>query len=359
MESTELQAKNTHSKIEWSLRIIVSLLFLVSALAKLHPSPFFALTTFEIKQLVPMGFSQDFGAWFSRTLIGCEFALGILMLQQNFYKRLIVPATTLLLLIFSIQLSYELLTTGNKGNCGCFGTLLPMTPLQALIKNIFAMGVLTYLFGIATKHNDKRNWWVLSTVTFACVMVVFMVGMKPSSKVQKTVDVAVSNDTTQVKESIKVVDTTNQVTKTVDTIVVKKEEPKQAKSGFANVYPSIDKGRKILCFFAPGCEHCKETAKQLTQLKNQIKDFPEINIAFMEEEVELIPDFFAFAGKKYTNKVLDIATFWTVVGNRDTPAVFYIWNGNIIKEYNGINEKAFSKTAFKKIVQADYSSLKK
>jgi thiol-disulfide isomerase/thioredoxin len=359
MESTELQAKNAHSKIEWSLRIIVSLLFLVSALAKLYPSPFFALTTFEIKQLVPMGFSQDFGAWFSRTLIGCEFALGILILQSNFYKRLIVPATTLLLLIFSIQLSYEILTTGNKGNCGCFGTLLPMTPLQALIKNIFAMGALTYLFGIATKHNDKRNWWVLSTVTFACIMTVFMVGMKPASSVKTVDNEEVSIDTTVIKEPV-VIDTVSAInTKAIDTVVVKKEEPKATKSGFAQVFPSIDKGRKILCFFAPGCEHCKETAKQLTQLKNQIKDFPEINIAFMEEEVELIPDFFAFAGKKYTNKVLDIATFWTVVGNRDTPAVFYIWNGNIIKEYNGINDKAFSKTAFKKIVQADYSTIKK
>ena len=359
METTELQVKKANNKIEWSLRIIISLLFLVSALAKLHPSPFFALTTFEIKQLVPMGFSQDFGAWFSRTLIGCEFALGILILQQNFYKRLIVPATTLLLLIFSIQLSYELLTIGNKGNCGCFGTLLPMTPLQALIKNIFAMGVLTYLFGIATKHNDKRNWWVLSTVTFACIMIVFMVGMKPASKVKALVNEEVSIDTTVIKEPV-VIDTVSTInTKAIDTAVVKKEEPKASKSGFSQVFPSIDKGRKILCFFAPGCEHCKETAKQLTQLKNQIKDFPEINIAFMDEESELIPDFFAFAGKKYTNKVLDIATFWTVVGNRDTPAVFYIWNGNIIKEYNGINDKAFSKAAFKKIVQADYSTIKK
>lgn len=358
METTELQVKKANNKVEWTLRIIISLLFLVSALAKLYPSPFFALTTFEIKQLVPMGFSQDFGAWFSRTLIGCEFALGILILQQNFYKRLIIPATTILLLIFCVQLSYEILTTGNKGNCGCFGTLLPMTPLQALIKNIFAIGALTYLFGIATKINDKRNWWVLTTVSFACVMTVFMVGMKPASKVQKTMNVEQISDTTFIEKSIKLDTSTTITTKAKDTLVVKKEEPKQAKSGFSNVYSSIDKGRKILCFFAPGCEHCKETAKQLTQLKKQVKDFPEIYIAFMDEESELIPDFFSFAGQKYTNKVLDIATFWTVVGNRDTPAVFYIWNGNIIKEFNGINEKAFNKAVFKKIVQADYSAIK-
>lgn len=359
MESTDLHIKNRNVTIEWSLRISVSLLFLVSAFAKLYPSPFFALTTFEIKQLVPMGFSQNFGAWFSRTLIGCEFALGILILQRNFYKRLIIPATALLLLIFCGQLSYEIITTGNKGNCGCFGTLLPMTPLQALIKNIISVFMLTYLFVKTDKHADKRNWWVLSTVTFACIMLVFMVGMKPTSTVNKLANVEVSIDTTQVVESKTLEDTTVQVSKTIDSVVVKKEEPKQGKSGFASVYPSIDKGRKILCFFAPGCEHCKETAKQLTQLKSQIKDFPEINIAFMEEEVELIPEFFAFAGKKYTNKVLDIVTFWTLVGNRDTPALFYIWNGNIIKEYNGINEKAFSKAGFKKIVQEDYSSLKK
>jgi len=129
------------------------------------------------------------------------------------------------------------------------------------------------------------------------------------------------------------------------------KEPKQKKSGYKNWYADIDKGKKILCFFAPGCDHCKETAKELTQLKKEIADFPEVRIVFMDEEAELIPDFFTFAGAKYPFKIADIATFWQTMGtSRDTPAVIYLWNGNVIKEYDGINEKKFVKSDFKKIV---------
>ncbi|MNY66532.1 hypothetical protein D3C86_2039730 [compost metagenome] len=87
--------------------------------------------------------------------------------------------------------------------------------------------------------------------------------------------------------------------------------------------------------------------------------FPEMKIVFMDEEVELIPDFFAFAGRKYPFKILDVGSFWTVLGGtKDTPGVFYLWNGNIVKEYDGINERAFKKDEFKKIVQKNWSELK-
>ena len=86
-------------------------------------------------------------------------------------------------------------------------------------------------------------------------------------------------------------------------------------------------------------------------MKKEIADFPEVRIVFMDEEAELIPDFFTFAGAKYPFKIADIATFWQTMGtSRDTPAVIYLWNGNVIKEYDGINEKKFVKSEFKKIV---------
>ena len=132
---------------------------------------------------------------------------------------------------------------------------------------------------------------------------------------------------------------------------VKPAEPKKKTSGFAKFYPDIDNGKKILCFFAPGCDHCKETAKELTQLKKQVKDFPELRIIFMDEEPELIPAFFEYAGSKYTYQVLDVASFWQAIGGaKDTPGVIYLWNGNVIKEYDGINEKKFKMSEFKSIV---------
>ena len=46
--------------ISWILRIIISALFLLSAVAKLYPSPYFAISTFEVKQLYPLGFSEGY-----------------------------------------------------------------------------------------------------------------------------------------------------------------------------------------------------------------------------------------------------------------------------------------------------------
>ena len=135
-------------------RILLAILFLLSAVAKLYPSPHFALTTFEMKQLIPMGFSETSAAYFSRILIGCELALGILLLQRHYFKRLVLPMSFLILLIFSVHLTYEIIATGNSGNCGCFGALLPMTPLQAVIKNVIAMAIIGWVYWKSSVSED-------------------------------------------------------------------------------------------------------------------------------------------------------------------------------------------------------------
>ena len=132
--------ENLKKYAPWAIRIIISFLFLLSAVAKLYPSPYFAISTFEVKQLYTMGFSQDLAAYFSRTLIGIELALGLLLLQSNFLRKIVIPATLLMLVVFTIHLTIVTFQDGgNSGNCGCFGSLLPMTPIEAIIKNIVAI----------------------------------------------------------------------------------------------------------------------------------------------------------------------------------------------------------------------------
>ena len=128
------------------IRVIISILFILSAIAKLYPSPYFAITTFEAKQLLPLGFSSEIAPYFSRFLIGIELCLGLAILQANYLKKIVIPSTILLLLAFCIHLSYDIFINGGTGNCGCFGELIPMTPMQALIKNIISILLLIYLF---------------------------------------------------------------------------------------------------------------------------------------------------------------------------------------------------------------------
>jgi thiol-disulfide isomerase/thioredoxin/uncharacterized membrane protein YphA (DoxX/SURF4 family) len=337
------------------LRVLLAGMFFLSAIAKLYPSPPLALGTFEAKQLIPMGFDDTVAQYFSRILIGCELALGFGLLLPHYFKRLVLPLSFLMLFVFSSQLTYEIITIGNKGNCGCFGALLPMTPVQALVKNILAMGMLIYLYVAANKDDDKRNPFFILTVVLASILAIFMVGPMQ----QKTKTAPVIQGTIQEADTANIApaDTTDTKIDTTNIIdpVPEVKEPKAKKSGFSNLFPDIDKGKKILCFFAPGCDHCKETARDLTKMKKQIVGFPDIRIVFMDEESELIPDFFAFAGSDYTYLVLDVLTFWKTLGSsKDTPGVMYFWNGNLMKEYNGIAEKKFKEGEFKKAVVKKY-----
>ena len=350
--------------ISWILRLIISALFILSAVAKLYPSPYFAISTFEVKQLYPLGFSENVAPYFSRILIGIEFALGIAILLKDYLKKITIPATILLLAVFTIHLTYTTFISGNSGNCGCFGELIPMTPVEAIIKNIIAIGLLVWLFKLLPT-DGKSNFWLLKSVGLGCILALFMVAPMKSSTT--TID----NSNFSEEQNIgTIVDTTLStvlptIEKAIDSVnkikeEIKIDEPTAKKSGYANFFPNIDKDKKILCFFAPGCDHCQETAKQLTEMKQKDKSFPEVSIIFMDEEVDKIPAFFDIAGKKYPYQIVDVISFWNVLGNtRDTPGVKYIWNGNEIKFYDGINENKFNASELKKTIKKNYSELKK
>jgi len=353
--------------LPYILRGILAFLFLLSATAKLYDSPYFAITTFEMKQLIPLGFSEGLAVYFSRTLIGFEFALGFLLLQPHYLKKLVIPTTIALLAIFIVQLSYEIATKGNAGNCGCFGELLPMTPIEAIIKNVVAIALLFWL-AVVLKHTpDAKNIWVLTTVIFACILAIYMIApiaRQTTSETIFTPEATIDATGEQALDSLPAPELPNTTTPPVTTetpaaeapvVAPVNNEPAQAASGYAQLFPAADKGKKIVAFFAPGCEHCRDTAKQLTEMKAKDKNFPELYIAFMDEEAELIPDFFKFAGKQYPYKVLDVGTFWKTLGNsRDTPGVFYLWNGNKIAEWNGIADQKFVAADFIKAYTKPY-----
>ncbi|MFD2603319.1 MauE/DoxX family redox-associated membrane protein [Flavobacterium suzhouense] len=361
---------NFKKYIPLAIRIVVAFLFIISAVAKMYPSPYFAISTFEVKQLYTMGFSEGFAPLFSRTLIGIEFALGLLLLQPHWLKRFVIPATIALLLVFITHLTIQTLSSGNAGNCGCFGELLPMTPVEAIIKNIIAVGLLVWLYKLLPAGSDRNNFWVLTTVTLACILGIFMVA--PIKPVQN-IAIEPSTEAIEVTESTEETPTdtislapaqieTPVATETAKDVkeVVTVDEPKPAKSGYASYFSNVDKGKKIVALFAPGCEHCMDTAKQLTEMKAKNKDFPEVQIIFMDEEAEKIPDFFKFAGTQYPYKVIDIISFWKVLGNsKDTPGIVYLWNGNKIKEWDGINEKKFVASELMKVYKKPYSEIKK
>jgi uncharacterized membrane protein YphA (DoxX/SURF4 family)/thiol-disulfide isomerase/thioredoxin len=354
--------------LSWLIRIIIATLFIVSAVAKLYPSPYFAISTFEVKQLYPLGFSEHIAPYFSRFLIGIELALGLLFLLPVKIRKVITPVSILMLAVFTIHLAYETFKTGgNSGNCGCFGSLLPMTPIEAIVKNIVAIGLLIWLLILKVPDTVKNRLWFTSTITLASILGLFM--LAPIRPIETKIDLVPieelntilpnTTDSTFINNEPVISKTNKDTLKKAEETKEVVDEPKATKSGYAKFYADIDKGKKILCFFAPGCDHCQDTAKELTAMRKKDKNFPEVKIIFMNEEAYKIPEFFKIAQAIYPYKIIEIIPFWNELGdNRNTPGVLYLWNGNKIKMYDGIDTNQFNGKAFEKMVKEPYSKIK-
>ncbi|MBM3165245.1 MAG: protein tlpB [Bacteroidetes bacterium] len=345
----------------WTIRVIISFVFLLSAVAKLYPKPSYALTYFEVHQLEPMGIPLEIGAYLSRFLIGVEFAIAILLLLPLFLRKLIIPVTIFMLGVFIIELAYEIFSSGNQGNCGCFGTLIEMTPLEALIKNVISVGLLLLYYvlddkkeRLSTDFQSRAYFSAITNVLLVSIFSVFLIAPIRRESVSPSKTIPIENPT---KDSVvHRLDVTPEIPvegkKKFDTLKPLVDlGPKQVLSGYESLFKDINQGKQILCFFAPGCDHCRATAKAITLLKKSHKNFPPVQIVFMDEEPELIPDFFQFAGAEYTYSVMDIIKFWKTLGNgKEVPGVVYLWNGNVQKFYQGIDKEQFNSNDFKKVL---------
>ena len=300
----------------WFLRVLISALFFVSAVAKMYPSPEIGLIKyFEIKQLVQgLGFNEILAQYFSRSIIAFEFFIAISVLLNNYLKRIIYPISILLLVAFTTHLTY-LVFQGNDGNCGCFGELIPMTPLEAIIKNIITILILYFLYH-KTPKNLSSNFRSLIILMLSCLLFMFIyVPLRSNQKIQENTKMSLNQVTSPYSKYISQTD--------------------------------IDSGEKILCFFAPGCDHCQLAATQIKELQNNIEDFPEVYVVFLEEEPEKIPNFLNKAGADFKYEIMDILNFMEVFGfDYDTPGIVYLNNGNVLEFFHG-TKKSGSNIYFK------------
>ena len=339
---------NVKRYLPWVVRILLSGFFFLSAAAKLYPSPMMAITSFEMKQLLPLGFDECIAPFFSRYVIAAEIALGIGILQSHFLKTIVIPAATLMLAIFSFHLGMQIIGNGgNSGNCGCFGELIPMTPLQSIFKNIASIGLLIYLYlQVQDREKGRNNIWIL--ISIYALSSLFMFGLTPMKSCEKNLPnstnvVLIESDS--VEDNLVGQIKKDTVIKGKDTSIVVKKlyEPKPVISQFADAIPKIDKGLKLLCFFSPTCDHCQGAGKEIVSVLEKSNVKPKVHIAFQEEPEE-VPNFFKIIGREFNHQVFEIRQFMKVFGlSNDVPGVVLMWNGNIIKFYQGTGDAAFSK----------------
>ena len=298
-------------------RILISALFLLSAVAKLYPTPLYGITkVFEEGQLIPMGFSSDFAPFLSRLIIGFEFFIAFAILQSHYIKKLVIPSTILLLSVFCIDLAIDIFG-GVDENCGCFGQLIPMTPMEAFIKNIFTILLLLFIYRNVT---DKEKSSFLLLFNGYLIISVLMFSLLP---------IATNSSNKQVSSFSSYVD-----------------------SDF-----DINNGKKILCFFDAGCDHCMDAAKSLTELSTNNNSFPDVHIVFSDTEEGKIPEFLKYAGSEFSYQVMEfhnpddeINSYLEVLGfEYENPVVIYYNNGNQMRFFDGTGSNEYNSDDFKSL----------
>ncbi len=358
----------TRNTLTWAIRILAAGLFILSAVAKMFP-----ISAFEM-DLVQKGITGwELAPFLSRALIGFELFLGLAFLQPHYLRKGVVPAAIALLAAFCIYLVYSIAVTGNSGNCGCFGQLIPMSPLEALIKNIITIGLLVWLYVLLPKVNQGR-FAIPFIGALAIFGLMFIITPYQAYNTLPSADEGDPNrpglDTsfTIVTTKTPAADTFEMVTPTKEDGVTTKPEIEHSKKGddghkttspinipntpkpdpIAKAKPSVfakftdfstgrvnlDEGDKIVALLNLDCDHCIAAAKKMAE--SPVRSvFPPVYALFMGEKTE-VPGFNKSTGTNFPYIIIDPYTFFPMLEDAPSPPrIVYLRNGKIIGDWKG------------------------
>lgn len=287
------------------LRILFFCFFFLSAFSKVYPTINDSIRIFEISQLLPLGIGFCTSTIISRVIISIEFFLSIAFITPILFKRITLPFSFILLLLFSIYLSYEIIILKKvDGNCGCFGNMIPMTPRISLVKNILALTLLVYLLkyneNVWDKNKSKRYYFISLAIS---LIIIFLAAPKYcvlNDKLQQKINHSEKNEISP--EIIKI----------------------------HKVYPNIIQHKQLIGYFSATCTHCMNTARKLAQLQRK-KVIPKVYIVFMNVQGDdNLSNIKLFIKKTKINSFHTMMSFIDFPIEAKPPTLYLIRNGKVI-----------------------------
>ena len=357
--------KNTLAQIG---RILLSFLFVFGAVSKLVSMPFFDGMVAELllgKDYFDNPVGMIWVQWLTRILVAVELVLGLALLQNKWFKKIVLPATLGMLVLFTIHLFYEGFRQVNgftEGNCGCFGDVLPMTNLESIIKNVIGMLIVIYVL-LTFKKEDVFKSWVSPTLLGVITLFTLSFGIKSYEAVAPSVldelgtipaielmqadsiaQAAIAESETILAETE--IDVTEKIINkpSVDSVktskVVSVKTPSDLTLELLYKYaPSIKSqnlasGIKMVCLFSMTCSHCQEVYRDLSAMKSSGK-LPKLFLVNYGTEYEQ-NYFFSQAGdsKDAHTRTEDFTHFKRMLEGKTYPRILVIKNGKIEKEWD-------------------------
>ncbi|MBI5807881.1 MAG: hypothetical protein HZA74_05725 [Ignavibacteriales bacterium] len=268
------------------LQIILGITFILSAYSKLIAPGIVEIILVDHH----ITSSREAAAILVRILIALEFSLGFLLLQKNYIKKFVLPVTFIFLIGFSIYLIYTRYFIGDNQNCGCFGTMIEMSPTESLIKN-FILLILTF---IIFKKSEADSTNIIIPILLLIVAFIFVFVASPIKK--NNIDKF--NSYTHFERVGRV---------------------------------DLSEGKILLAVMNLECEHCQAAAHDLAKMKKQFKWFPKLFALYFSEGQVSVDSFETITGFRFPYKIISAHEFFDLVG-QSPPRIYFLQNGKI-KEY--------------------------
>lgn len=285
MFKTNLSQKKNELMIIF-LRTFLGIVFLFSAYTKLISPGIVEII------LVEHGFfeSRETAAVFVRLLIGLEFSLGLLFILNIEMKRVVIPASYIFLTAFTIYLIYTGYIQNDNQNCGCFGEVIPMSPLESIIKNIFLMAMIFVLnkFRIVNKKNLFIPFLIVITLS----------GLTFAASPLKSYKDFKFGDLTHFEGKGRV---------------------------------DLTSGDKFIAIMNTECEHCQQLAKELESLKSNQEVYSNIFALLYSEGDVSVDSFKVITGSNLPYQKIDAVKFYELIGT-NPPRIYWLHNGEV-KEF--------------------------
>jgi thiol-disulfide isomerase/thioredoxin len=306
------------NKLIWPIRVLFFLFFFLSAFSKIYPNPDVAIHLFEKEQLMSLHIPLCLSTWFSRLLIALEFTIAIGFLVPYYFRRITLPLSSIVLLLFSVFLAFEVFVLGKwTGNCGCFGQLIPMTPPISLVKNIVALIILAFVIWKRSELKEIQDPPLVYYITAYAFIFLSIYLISPKTCLCESSKPSI-NKSSEISSEIKLLQ---------------------------DKFPGIRDGKAILCFYSPTCPHCMETAKALQELKQETgvdKHF----VVFMVEGATTETKIQKFLSKTKLSAIYTTMEFIDFPTDTDPPAILLVNNGKVATRFFGNDKNKFNKSAF-------------
>ncbi|MCC6187290.1 MAG: hypothetical protein IT256_09080 [Chitinophagaceae bacterium] len=277
---------NAKSIIGFLLLLLMGGVFIFSAVTK-----FVSIEPFEWT-FMDMGLPNSFSFFLARFFIGFEFLLGLFMVGHLYLKKITYPVTNLFLVAMTIYLVIILATKGNEVDCGCFGDMLPMSPLVSIIKNIVLIAVTILLSKIHTVK-PYRFQPIIATLGGVAMMAIPFIFVPYSQKPSPLKIDALYHDSEKA--------------------------------------PKIDlrKGKHLVAFMSLGCPHCRHAAVVFEKIYTADSTIPIFMI--LDGQPENAKDFFdETKSEKVPHIIYSNHDAFIKMAGHYVPQIFWVKDG--IKE---------------------------